>query len=469
MKKRKIETMLEFEKIVNYYFLNDLPFSLLEEYYELSNKQRGFIVNRVIDYDGRMGQLNDSYGSGFSEEYLNLPHNIEEKTPLEHDELMNLFKERQDVIDRIATIKSKVDTSKYDQLLADFNKSEIEIAEYLLYKIDLSTVDNFNKDNKSSKYYQDLYDKYKIIVHDKNNYINRQLSDNKEFKELTSKQSLLDDEIVKRNIKLANWVIRIYFKRMPFEMEEAQGYAFEGLMRAINTFDASRGNHFSTYAVKIIKRTIQTNFKSLVGLSWYSYLLGLEYKKCVLEYTKATGEEKVSVEDLYNSNLFGMSLSELRNAREYADLVIIPFTYLLPLDPVLEDGDKKLLNSWDDYQEIDNYEDAYNDTLSLATKSDELSVYAENKVLQDTLKCLIATLPDEEVRIIKRRYGFDDGVFYSMDKVANYFKISKDKVARVDKKIKKFLRHPLQAKLLYDFYLEREVYQDTKMSNYRGL
>ena len=57
MKKRKIDTMQEFEQIVNYYLDNDLPFSLLEEEYDLSLKQRGFMLNRVLDYSGRVDEL----------------------------------------------------------------------------------------------------------------------------------------------------------------------------------------------------------------------------------------------------------------------------------------------------------------------------------------------------------------------------------------------------------------------------
>ncbi len=469
MEKRKVETMLEFEQLINYYLSNDLPFSLLEEEYELSLKQRGFMLNRILDYAGKLDELEDTFTSDISDAYLKLPHNLEEKTPLSHDELMSLFVERKRIKDCILDIQKQVDVSMYQELLSEFNTKEIEIADYLCNHIDFSDIENFSKDRKSLKYYEDLYNKYNLIKHDQENYIRLQLKDNQEYLNLMDQAATVDEEIVKRNIKLANWVIRLYFKRMPFEMEEAQGYALEGLMRAINGFDVSRGNHFSTYASLVIKRTIQKHFKDLVGISWRNYLLGLEYKRCVLEYQNATLNDNPTIEDLYNSNLFGMSMTELSVRKKYADIVTIPFTYLLPLDPLdMRDKRHDLLKTMEDYLEQDNYEDAYNTTLSLATPADEVGIYAENKILQEALQSLILTLPDEEAKIIKKRYGFDDGVFNSMDKVALEFNISKDKVYRVDKKVQRLLRHPLQAKLLRDFYLEKDLYEGNS-NTYRGL
>lgn len=470
MKKRKIDTMLEFEQIINYYLANDLPFSLLEEEYDLTLKQRDFMLNRILDYSSRVDELSENIEGNISDAYLNLPHHIEEKTPLDHDELIGMFEERKNLKRKILLMQREVDTNVYDEALKSFLPSEIAIAEYISTGIDFADVDKTDVDEKSLEYYRDLYEKYLLITREKNNYINMRLSDNDRYQELISKFASINDELVYHNIKLANWVVRVYFKGMPFEMEEAQGFALEGLTRAINGFDAERGNHFSSYAVKVIKRNIQGNFVSLVGLSWSNYLLGLNYKRYVQEYTNVTGEKNVTVEDLYNSNLFGLSLSALKKAQKYANIVTIPFTYVLPLDP-LESRDKKseMLKTMDDYEEMDTYEDIYNTDLNLATPNDEVSIYAENKILNDTLQSLMEVLSDDEKMIIRKRYGFDDGKYLSLDKVALELNTTKDKVNRIDKKVQRYLRHPLCSKLLRDFYIEKEVYEGIDKSTYREL
>lgn len=468
MKKRKIETMLEFEQLINYYLDNDLPFSLLEEEYDLSLRQRGLMLNRILDYSGTVEELQNNIDGEITDSYLNLPHSLEEKTPLSHDELMELFNERNELRTKIRMLQNRVDTRAYDEKLKAFSESEIEIAKDIHHRIDFEEVEIADK--KSIEYYKDLYNKYLLFLREKNNYLNKSLENNQEYQDLIYKLSLINDELVYRNVKLANWVIRMYFKRMPFEMEEAEGYALEGLSKAINGFDVKRGIHFSSYAVTVIKRNIQRNFVNLVGIPWDKYLLGLNYKRFVQEYINATGVEKVSVEDLYNSNLFGLSLSELKKGEKYANIVTIPFTYLLSVDP-LESKDKKndMLKTMDDYSEYDNYDDEYNTKLNLATTSDEVSVFAENKVLEDILNNLLEVLPEDQKEIIRKRFGFDDGIYRSMDQVADALNISKDKVFRVEKKIQRFLRHPLQSKLLRDFYMEKEVYSENRASTYRGL
>lgn len=152
MKKRKIDTMLEFEQIINYYLDNDLPFSLLEEEYDLSLKQRGFMLNRILDYSGVVEELQKNIDGDINDAYLNLPHSLEEKTPLEHDELMELFKERDELIINMRVFQNRVDTHTYDEKLRVFSKQELEIAKDIYYRIDFDDVENSDVDKKSLEY-----------------------------------------------------------------------------------------------------------------------------------------------------------------------------------------------------------------------------------------------------------------------------------------------------------------------------
>lgn len=464
MGKRKFNTMLDLERVINYYLDNDIPFSLLEDEYDLNLQQRGFIINRISDYSGKVEKLSESIDGEISNDYLNLPHNLKEAIPLEHEELLELFNKREKLKNTLKLLESAIDTSHYDKILNNFDQAEVLKARDIYYQNSATDLDN-----SSIKYYKKFYSKWLLVTHEKNQFIKSKLQDNKEYQELEAELADINNQLVVHNVKLANWVIRLFFKRMPFEMEEAFGYALEGLSKAIATYDVNRGTHFSTYAVKVIERNIQNNFTNLVGISWPNYILGLNYKRCLQEYISMTHDVNATVDDLYKSNLFGLSLSELKSGEKFSNIVTIPFSYLLPLDPLdLKYSQKRHFVSMEDYQAIDDYEDAYNTNLNLAVPEDEVSIYAENKILESTLKTLLEVLPQDQKNIIRRRYGFDDGIYRSTEQVAKELNVSKDTVYHVDKEIQKYLRHPLQAHLLKDFYEEKEVYGNIN-STYRGL
>ena len=71
------------------------------------------------------------------------------------------------------------------------------------------------------------------------------------------------EEIINHNIKLVIYCVRSKFRSVDYDNKELVSIGCIGLIKAVDTYDISKGNEFSSYAVKCIANEINTFFKSL--------------------------------------------------------------------------------------------------------------------------------------------------------------------------------------------------------------
>ena len=70
-----------------------------------------------------------------------------------------------------------------------------------------------------------------------------------------------EEKLIKHNLRLVAHIARKY-KNSDIDMEDLISIGTIGLMKAIKTFDYSKGNSFSTYASRCIDNEILMNFRS---------------------------------------------------------------------------------------------------------------------------------------------------------------------------------------------------------------
>ena len=70
-----------------------------------------------------------------------------------------------------------------------------------------------------------------------------------------------EEKLIKHNLRLVAYISKKY-KNSGFDSEDLISIGTIGLMKAIKTFDYSRGNSFSTYASRCIENEILMNFRS---------------------------------------------------------------------------------------------------------------------------------------------------------------------------------------------------------------
>ena len=73
-------------------------------------------------------------------------------------------------------------------------------------------------------------------------------------------------------------------------------------------------------------------------------------------------------------------------------------------------------------------------------KNDPIAI-AEDKVLIDKLKTQIATLPEREAKVLRLRYGIDDGLEHTLEEVGSIMGVSGEYVRRIQNEALRKLRH----------------------------
>ena len=99
-------------------------------------------------------------------------------------------------------------------------------------------------------------------------------------------------------------------------------------------------------------------------------------------------------------------------------------------------------------QEDDSYlGDFLEDTNSLSP-----SEVAENKMLKELLLKVLSTLTPREQKVIRLRYGIDDGRQRTLEEVGKEFNVTRERIRQIETKALSKLRQPNRIKILRDYY-----------------
>jgi len=84
-------------------------------------------------------------------------------------------------------------------------------------------------------------------------------------------------------------------------------------------------------------------------------------------------------------------------------------------------------------------------------------------MLQKNLKRVLGTLKDRERRIIRLRYGLNDGFPRTLEEVGREFKLTRERIRQIEAKALRKLRHPIRSRKLRNFLdlsysEEREIF-----------
>ncbi|NMB58259.1 MAG: RNA polymerase subunit sigma, partial [Chloroflexi bacterium] len=63
----------------------------------------------------------------------------------------------------------------------------------------------------------------------------------------------------------------------------------------------------------------------------------------------------------------------------------------------------------------------------------------------------LATLPPREARILRLRFGLDNGRTYTLEEVGKKFGLTRERIRQIEGKALSRLRHPRRARQLKDY------------------
>ena len=74
-----------------------------------------------------------------------------------------------------------------------------------------------------------------------------------------------------------------------------------------------------------------------------------------------------------------------------------------------------------------------------------------NNMLREKLKEIIYCLPHREQRVLKMRFGLEDGYVHTLEEVGYLFQVTRERIRQIESKALKKLQNPNRKKEFEDF------------------
>jgi RNA polymerase primary sigma factor len=198
-------------------------------------------------------------------------------------------------------------------------------------------------------------------------------------------------------------------------------------MKGADKFDWRRGYKFSTYATwwirQAITRAIADQARTIrvpVHMIEIINKLAQSVRRLVQEFGREPTSEELAAR-------MGMSVEKVRQVRKIAQT---PISFETPIG-----------------EEEDSHLGDFIEDKTVASPADA----AISLRLSETMASMLKKLSPREERIMRMRFGFEDGNQHTLEEVGQVFAVTRERIRQIEAKALRKLRHPSHSRHVRTF------------------